>query len=78
MDISGVTQGKKKNHILKLKPDPEIQEEQNETEQSSLHTVEPLVVLVFRMLAPYLIPRATVTTTDWMLHWFFKSKLYKQ
>ena len=63
MDISGVTQ-EKKNHILKLKPDPEIQEEQNKTEQSSLHTVEPLVVLVFRMLAPYLIPRATVTTTD--------------
>ena len=39
MDISGVTQ-EKKNHILKLKPDPEIQEEQNKTEQSSLHTVE--------------------------------------
>lgn len=36
MDISGVIQ-EKKNHILKLKPDPEIQEEQNKIEQSSVH-----------------------------------------
>lgn len=63
MDVSGVIQ-EKKNHILKLKPDPEIQEEQNKIEQSSVHTVGPLVVVVFRMLAPYLIPHAMVTTAD--------------
>ena len=63
MDISGVIQ-EKKNNILKLRPDPEIQEEQDKIEQSSVHTVEPPVVVVFRMLAPYLIPHTTVTTTD--------------
>lgn len=73
MNISGVIQGKK-NHILKLKPDPKIQEEQNETKQSSAHKTEPLVILVtavFRILDPHLIPYKTTTLTDRMLIIFF-------
>lgn len=73
MSISGVIQ-EKKNHILKLKPDPKIQE-QNETKQSSAHKTEPLVILVtavFRILDPHLIPYKTTTLTDRMLINFFK------